>query len=163
MKALYCGIFKYSSNNTNPKLNLFKGKVSHGMLVEHELERTLKSLERFKGSEMCEPHNMYEIWRLNTLAFNLQVADEENVFYIMDKEYNILYETHDIWDNGNFSKTVKNAMKEYGVEDIEYWETVDSLFELKHKNFVTAELKRYAEEMRQGKHTKALKYFNITK
>jgi hypothetical protein len=79
----------------------------------------------------------------------------------MDKEYNILYETYDIWDGGDFSKTVKNAMKEYGVESREYWQSVGSLFELKHRNYISAELTRYAEEMRQGKHPKASKYFNI--
>jgi hypothetical protein len=160
MKALYCGIFKYSPTNANPKLTLFKGKVSHGMLVERELEITLKRLESFKGSELCNPHNMYEIWRLKTLCFNMQVADEENVFYIMDKEYNILYETHDIWDEGNLSKTVENAMKEYGI-DRSFWKTSDSLFELKHSIFVSESLTRFAEEMKQGKHPKASKYFNI--
>ena len=79
----------------------------------------------------------------------------------MDQEYNILYETHDIWKGGNFSKVVKKAMKKYGVEDPKYYCTDYTLFEIKHHNYVLSELARHTEERKQNKDKENLKYFKI--
>ena len=53
---LFCGVFKYSPNNTNPKTSLKKAET-HNF---YELELCKSSLEKLrgKGLVLCDPYNM---------------------------------------------------------------------------------------------------------
>lgn len=143
--AHYYGIFKYSPNNLSPKL--VDEKHWKYKIIQEEIQRNNKWIEEISKEWEKGAWLEHETKRVEVTNFNLQVLDTEQVFYVADKDFNILVETHDVWNHGDFSKSVKNIMKEYGINSKSNRIRTDStLSELKENIRVHEELSKITPE-----------------
>lgn len=115
MKGKYKGIFKYSPTNLNPT-QWKKGDEWYSILSPE-----IQSGERFLTAMMSisttpEMTNFLQKEH-DKKMFNLLVKQENNIFYIADEDFNILFETSNIWYQGNFTDDVINAIDRFGLKE----------------------------------------------
>ena len=120
MTPTYYGIFQYSPNNNNP--SLFK---EGDWQYKNCLDR-IRDAEEFFNMRM-ERHNAEEpseirefiiaerIREFELEVLSLKVKPENNVFYIADEEFNILFETNKIFKKGHWTKEVLKGMDKFGL------------------------------------------------
>lgn len=142
--AKYHGRFKYSPNNPNPTVYTpdegIYAEAINCLVGKYKIDK-LAELKLIHNPTEYQMEKIEEIERDIYLA---TVKPENNVYYIMDENYNIIFETNKIFKWGNFTDQINKKMIRYNLTK-EDFRTESTLDMLKERIRIDNELKKIAK------------------